>query len=365
MKNKSEELLSNSLQSFLGFNGERLDFTLGGYHLGNGYRIYNSSLLRFTSPDSLSPLGGGGINAYTYCEGDPVNNTDPTGHVIIRHYSFSDAPLDPQDWSFSQKREFFESGGDSSHSQIDINGNCISVEQNQNIARKGSLLGTDQCQAHLDHLENILRTASGRQGNRGTGQHNITVGKGNSGGSRARNNWGIQNNSGGSGNGHNVVARQGHGGTGYSVNNLPHKGDILMYSPQLGKREPIGPYKVNFGRFRPMMIRSDETYIDSEGLSKYVSPFNHHGPGYTSTFPSGFSYPMSPAHPIYPDANSRFDAPDRFQSPHVNNDAATIFLLHLSTLSRPIRNYPYASYEVTQAILNTPSIPPEHIFNYW
>ncbi|WP_448868744.1 RHS repeat-associated core domain-containing protein [Enterobacter ludwigii] len=64
-----------------GFNGERPDPVSGSYHLGNGYRAYNPVLRRFNCPDSLSPFGAGGINPYTYCLGDPVNRTDPTGHI--------------------------------------------------------------------------------------------------------------------------------------------------------------------------------------------------------------------------------------------------------------------------------------------
>ena len=64
----------------LGFNGERFDPFTGYYLLGNGYRAFNPVLMRFNSPDSWSPFGKGGINAYAYCEGDPVNRIDPTGH---------------------------------------------------------------------------------------------------------------------------------------------------------------------------------------------------------------------------------------------------------------------------------------------
>ena len=67
-------------QRVLGFNGERDDKTTGHYLLGNGYRAFNPVLMRFNSPDSWSPFGEGGINAYAYCAGDPVNRTDPTGH---------------------------------------------------------------------------------------------------------------------------------------------------------------------------------------------------------------------------------------------------------------------------------------------
>lgn len=65
----------------LGFNGERIDCVSGSYHLGNGYRAYNPVLMRFNCPDSLSPFGAGGINPYAYCSGDPINHTDPSGHL--------------------------------------------------------------------------------------------------------------------------------------------------------------------------------------------------------------------------------------------------------------------------------------------
>ncbi|KPB73833.1 RHS repeat-associated core domain-containing protein [Pseudomonas cannabina] len=64
-----------------GFNGEKPDPVTGHYLLGNGYRAYNPVLRRFNSPDSLSPFGEGGLNAYAYCVGDPVNRVDPTGHM--------------------------------------------------------------------------------------------------------------------------------------------------------------------------------------------------------------------------------------------------------------------------------------------
>lgn len=65
----------------LGYTGERTDPDTGWLHLGNGYRPYHPGLMRFTAPDSLSPFGAGGINPYTYCAGDPINHTDPTGHL--------------------------------------------------------------------------------------------------------------------------------------------------------------------------------------------------------------------------------------------------------------------------------------------
>lgn len=63
------------------FNGEHWDEASGSYLLGNGYRAYSSRLMRFTAPDSWSPFGAGGINAYAYCDGDPINFSDPSGHI--------------------------------------------------------------------------------------------------------------------------------------------------------------------------------------------------------------------------------------------------------------------------------------------
>ncbi|WP_240780301.1 RHS repeat-associated core domain-containing protein [Serratia proteamaculans] len=68
-------------EMLLGFNGERLDPVTGTTHLGNGYRAYSPVLMRFTCPDSWSPFGGGGMNPYAYCEGDPINRADPSGHM--------------------------------------------------------------------------------------------------------------------------------------------------------------------------------------------------------------------------------------------------------------------------------------------
>ncbi|MCZ0999690.1 flagellin [Streptomyces mirabilis] len=68
------------LLSLLGFNGELSDPVTEHYLLGNGYRAFNPVLMRFHSPDSLSPFDGGGLNPYAYCLGDPINRVDPTGH---------------------------------------------------------------------------------------------------------------------------------------------------------------------------------------------------------------------------------------------------------------------------------------------
>lgn len=73
----------NGLLSLLGFNGERADPVTGHYLLGNGYRAFNPVLMRFNSPDRRSPFDKGGVNAYAYALGDPVNHTDPTGEFAL------------------------------------------------------------------------------------------------------------------------------------------------------------------------------------------------------------------------------------------------------------------------------------------
>lgn len=69
--------------TLLGFNGEFFGRPHSGYLLGNGHRNFNPVLMRFRSPDSLSPFLAGGLNAYAYCGNDPVNAVDPSGRVKI------------------------------------------------------------------------------------------------------------------------------------------------------------------------------------------------------------------------------------------------------------------------------------------
>ncbi|WP_446469575.1 RHS repeat domain-containing protein [Xenorhabdus stockiae] len=78
-----QQAAADSDPNLPGYNGERQDPTGGGYHLGNGYRTYNPVLMRFTAPDSLSPFGAGGLNPYAYCLGDPINRSDPSGHMSV------------------------------------------------------------------------------------------------------------------------------------------------------------------------------------------------------------------------------------------------------------------------------------------
>ena len=76
-----ERSSEQALHSMVAFNGEVLDEASGWYLLGKGYRAYNPLLMRFHSPDSMSPFGAGGLNPYGYCLGNPVALRDPSGHA--------------------------------------------------------------------------------------------------------------------------------------------------------------------------------------------------------------------------------------------------------------------------------------------
>ena len=65
------------------FNGQIQPPLKHCYLLGNGLRIYSPILMRFCSPDTYSPFASGGINPYVYCNDDPINHIDPTGHTKV------------------------------------------------------------------------------------------------------------------------------------------------------------------------------------------------------------------------------------------------------------------------------------------
>ncbi|WP_223502501.1 RHS repeat-associated core domain-containing protein [Pseudomonas sp. BF-R-24] len=88
--------VENGPGGLLGFTGEVVDPATGHYLLGNGHRAFNPVLMRFNRPDSLSPFGRGGLNAYAYCLGDPVNFSDPTGQfarLITSLFSVANARI--------------------------------------------------------------------------------------------------------------------------------------------------------------------------------------------------------------------------------------------------------------------------------
>lgn len=70
---------ASRLDTILGFNSECPDSLTQHYPLGQGHRTFNPILMRFHSPDTLSPFDRGGLNPYAYCLGDPINRIDPNG----------------------------------------------------------------------------------------------------------------------------------------------------------------------------------------------------------------------------------------------------------------------------------------------
>lgn len=58
----------------------------GLYLPGNGRRAYSSWMLqRFAMSDALSPFARGGLNAYAWCLGDPINRVDPDGAASLTY----------------------------------------------------------------------------------------------------------------------------------------------------------------------------------------------------------------------------------------------------------------------------------------
>ncbi len=82
----------------IGMNGELRDPETGVYILGNGYRHYDPELCMFTTPDSLSPFGEGGVLPYAYCGNDPINHTDITGHTKSISQRFRQRGIDENSW---------------------------------------------------------------------------------------------------------------------------------------------------------------------------------------------------------------------------------------------------------------------------
>lgn len=77
----------SSSTSVLGYNGVLHEPAGSWQILGNGYRVYNPVLMRFHSPDDMSPFGKGGLNAYGYCQLDPINQVDPSGHWSLNVFA--------------------------------------------------------------------------------------------------------------------------------------------------------------------------------------------------------------------------------------------------------------------------------------
>ena len=75
-------------------------------------RHYSSELCRWISPDSIEYLDSesiNGLNLYTYCENDPINYADPSGHWVETVFDLFSLgvsiveviinPYDPLNWA--------------------------------------------------------------------------------------------------------------------------------------------------------------------------------------------------------------------------------------------------------------------------
>ncbi|WP_313740647.1 RHS repeat-associated core domain-containing protein [Pseudomonas sp.] len=72
---------SNGKSARFKFKGEYFNDHSQCYPLGAGRRSYSPVLMRFLSADVFSPFGMGGINAYAFVKGDPINLSDPSGNA--------------------------------------------------------------------------------------------------------------------------------------------------------------------------------------------------------------------------------------------------------------------------------------------
>ncbi|WP_312932689.1 RHS repeat-associated core domain-containing protein [Pseudomonas sp.] len=116
--------------SRLGFNGEFLEEKSDFYLLGMGYRMYDLKTMRFTSPDNLSPFDEGGINSYSYCMGDPINYSDPSGHMpMLPIFSGANRPSNQNLRHYSTKLSL---------KNLEINRKIRYLEELDNIYQAGS-----------------------------------------------------------------------------------------------------------------------------------------------------------------------------------------------------------------------------------
>ncbi|MDF9753835.1 RHS repeat-associated core domain-containing protein [Pseudomonas hunanensis] len=74
------ELRPGCARNLLAYNGEYME-QAGLYLLGHGNRVYSPRLMRFLSPDRIGVFLQQNYNAYAYCNGDPVNYSDPSGNL--------------------------------------------------------------------------------------------------------------------------------------------------------------------------------------------------------------------------------------------------------------------------------------------
>ena len=85
------------------YRGYYYDTESGFYYLNARY--YNPVWRRFISPDSteyLDPQTINGLNQYAYCNNDPVNYVDPSGHSVIASFLIGFAISSLVGWGLSE-----------------------------------------------------------------------------------------------------------------------------------------------------------------------------------------------------------------------------------------------------------------------
>lgn len=113
--------------------------------------------MRFHSPDILSPFGAGGIHAYAYCAGDPINHVDPTGHSPVRmkrSISISTLPLDNDTVSrILANKQFVDTISDSFLPAMPRKSNYKEMDIISTIEQK---LDNERAKAITSQLEKVL-----------------------------------------------------------------------------------------------------------------------------------------------------------------------------------------------------------------
>jgi len=145
------------------FHGEYFDPISRSYPLGAGYRSLFPTLRRFSSPDNLSPFDRGGINAYAFVSGDPINFHDPSAHARgLAHLHVPKNPKIPYDQGlnvFTDKRLLGKKTlyviAHGSGSQAVIGGRKIANSELFSLVQKS----VKNLQSHDDFFMNICTSA--------------------------------------------------------------------------------------------------------------------------------------------------------------------------------------------------------------
>ncbi|CRI59244.1 RHS repeat-associated core domain-containing protein [Pseudomonas sp. CCOS 191] len=154
-----------------GFTGQPCEQHLSWYVLGNGHRTYNPMIMRFHSPDGLSPFGRGGVNAYAYCHGDPINFHDRSGRSKwFAAWTFAKDYLLPE-WispmftnivnAFGASQPLFTIGGTAIADWKNGTNNVDLNDRNTQIALAGSAIATTGAIGEAAGLPTQLVTATG------------------------------------------------------------------------------------------------------------------------------------------------------------------------------------------------------------